>query len=182
MPSVVHASPSEGYEDEWQLEELVHALGGIFPLPDEITVERWQELDQQQIEDEAVRLALAAYAAKEEEVGEEHLRGAEKQIMLSAVDYRWVRHLTDLDRLREGIGLQAIAQVDPLVAYKREAFVMYAELMDAIRSDIVKAVFTVHKQEQPIVCNTYRSQHPHQPRRQATAQPSHRPCARQDQI
>ena len=70
--------------------------------------------------------------------------------MLSAVDYRWVRHLTDLDRLREGIGLQAIAQVDPLVAYKREAFVMYAELMESIRSDIVKAVFSIHVQEQPV--------------------------------
>ena len=84
------------------------------------------------------------------EIGDENMRQAEKQIMLSAVDYRWVRHLTDLDRLREGIGLQAIAQVDPLVAYKREAFVMYAELMESIRSDIVKAVFSVHVQEQPV--------------------------------
>ena len=49
------------------------------------------------------------------------------------------RHLTDLDHLREGIGLQAYAQVDPVVAYKREAFQMYSELMDAIRSDTVKA-------------------------------------------
>lgn len=76
------------------------------------------------------------------------MRQAEKQIMLWAVDNRWVRHLTDLDHLREGIGLQAYAQVDPLVAYKREAFAMYSALMEDIRSDIVKAVYTVQVQRQ----------------------------------
>jgi preprotein translocase subunit SecA len=81
------------------------------------------------------------------------MRQAERMIMLQAVDQRWVRHLTDLDRLREGIGLQAIAQVDPLVAYKREAFQMYKELMVDIRSDIVKALLnlTIRRQEeQPV--------------------------------
>jgi preprotein translocase subunit SecA len=67
------------------------------------------------------------------------------------VDYRWVRHLTDLDRLREGIGLQAIAQVDPLVAYQREAFNMYGELMTDIRSDIVKAIYAVQVRREPVV-------------------------------
>ena len=76
------------------------------------------------------------------------MRKAEKQIMLSAVDNRWVRHLTDLDRLREGIGLQGIAGVDPVVAYKREAFTMYNELMGDIRGDIVKSVFTIQLQRQ----------------------------------
>jgi len=68
--------------------------------------------------------------------------------MLWAVDNRWIRHLTDLDRLREGIGLQAFAQVDPLVAYKRESFNMYSELMNDIRGDIVKSVFSVQVQPQ----------------------------------
>jgi preprotein translocase subunit SecA len=67
------------------------------------------------------------------------------------VDYRWVRHLTDLDRLREGIGLRAFAQVDPLVAYKQEAFRMYLELMSDIRSDIVKSVFSVQVRAEPQV-------------------------------
>ncbi len=68
--------------------------------------------------------------------------------MLWAVDSRWVRHLTDLDRLREGIGLRALAQQDPVVAYKREAFDMYGEMIDAIRSDTVKSVFSVQLQSQ----------------------------------
>ena len=74
----------------------------------------------------------------------------EKQILLWAVDNRWIRHLTDLDRLREGIGLQAFAQVDPLVAYKREAFNMYGELMNDIRGDVVKAVLTLQLQPKQV--------------------------------
>jgi preprotein translocase subunit SecA len=71
--------------------------------------------------------------------------------MLRAVDERWVRHLTDLDSLREGIGLRAYGQVQPLVAYKKEAFEMYEELRDAIENDIVHAIFKVDvvRQQQP---------------------------------
>ncbi len=149
----VESFTSEQYDDEWRLDELAYALGAIFPLPEDFSIERWQGKKREKIEEDAVNLALAAYAAKDAEIGAANMRSVEKQIMLSAVDHRWVRHLTDLDRLREGIGLQAIAQVDPLVAYKREAFNMYMALMEDIRGDIVKAVMAVHvqKQEQPRV-------------------------------
>ncbi len=129
--------------EEWPLEDLAQALRGLFPFPAEFSVEEWRNRGVDDISDEAVELALAAYEAKEAQVGEPTMRQAERQIMLWAVDNRWVRHLTDLDHLREGIGLQAYAQIDPLVAYKREAFNMYADLMEEIRGDIVKAVFTV---------------------------------------
>ena len=126
---------------------MVQALRAVFPLPADFSPNGWAEASKEEIEDDAIELPMAAYEGKGEEIGEDLLRGAEKQIMLNAVDSRWVRHLTDLDRLREGIGLQAFAQVDPLVAYKREAFAMYSELMTDIRSDIVKTVFSVQKQE-----------------------------------
>ncbi len=146
--AMVDQFTSSEYEDEWQLEELLQALRGAFPVPAEFSATSWQDLSAEEIEDQAVEMALDAYAAKEDELGEETMRQAEKQIMLWAVDNRWVRHLTDLDHLREGIGLQAYAQVDPVVAYKREAFNMYAELMNDIRSDIVKAVYNVQVQSQ----------------------------------
>ncbi|MEZ4682512.1 MAG: preprotein translocase subunit SecA [Caldilineaceae bacterium] len=146
--AVVDQFTSSDYEDEWQLEELVQALRGVFPLPESFSVEPWEKLNSEEIEEQALELAMAAYAAKEAELGEEAMRQAEKQIMLWAVDNRWIRHLTDLDHLREGIGLQAYAQVDPVVAYKREAFNMYADLMNDIRSDIVKAVYSVQVQRQ----------------------------------
>ena len=146
--SVVAQFTSGEYEDEWQLDELVQALRGIFPLPAEFSVEQWHKRHRDEIEEQAVTLALDAYHAKETEMSEPTMRQAEKQIMLWAVDNRWVRHLTDLDHLREGIGLQAYAQVDPVVAYKRESFAMYSALMEDIRGDIVKAVYTVQMQRQ----------------------------------
>jgi preprotein translocase subunit SecA len=134
--------------EEWQLPELAQALRGIFPLPANFNIEEWRKGTREEVGESAIALALAAYEAKDTELGEETMRGAEKQIMLWAVDNRWIRHLTDLDHLREGIGLQAYAQVDPVVAYKREAFNMYGALMEDIRSDIVKAVYTVQVQRQ----------------------------------
>jgi preprotein translocase subunit SecA len=75
----------------------------------------------------------------------------DRMVMLRAVDERWVRHLTDLDALREGIGLRAIAQVQPIVAYKKEAHGMYVELLESIESDIVHAIYKVDvvRQQQP---------------------------------
>lgn len=145
--AVVDQFTSSEFDDEWQLDELVQALRGIFPVPEDFSAATWEEATADEIEEQALEMALAAYAAKEVEIGEEPMRQAEKQIMLWAVDNRWVRHLTDLDHLREGIGLQAYAQVDPVVAYKREAFNMYAELMDDIRSDIVKAIYSIQVQQ-----------------------------------
>ncbi|RIK42730.1 MAG: preprotein translocase subunit SecA, partial [Chloroflexi bacterium] len=145
---LVESFTAGSYEDEWKLDDLVQALNATFHLPGGVSAEAWAGLKKEEIEEQAVGLALQAYAAKEAELGAETMRRAEKQILLWAVDSRWVRHLTDLDRLREGIGLQAFAQVDPLVAYKREAFNMYGELMNDIRSDVVKAVLTIQVQRQ----------------------------------
>jgi preprotein translocase subunit SecA len=137
------------FEDEWQLDELARALRAlVHHVPADLGPARWHEMKRNAIEADAVEIAHQAYAAKELEIGEANMRQAEKQIMLWAVDSRWVRHLTDLDRLREGIGLRALAQQDPVVAYKREAFGMYGEMVDAIRSDTVKSVFSVQLQSQ----------------------------------
>jgi preprotein translocase subunit SecA len=144
---LVRSFLSSDYEEEWELDELAQALGGIFHFPPDFDVEQWRKLKADDIERQVIQIALDAYEAKEAELGEETMRRAEKQILLWAVDSRWVRHLTDLDRLREGIGLQALAQVDPLVAYKREAFNMYGELMHDITSDIVKAIYTIQVQQ-----------------------------------
>lgn len=70
--------------------------------------------------------------------------------MLRIVDNRWIRHLTDLDELREGIGLRAFAQMDPLVAYKREASEMYADLVASISHDIAYSIFHVQLMSRPV--------------------------------
>nr|HRJ42930.1 SEC-C metal-binding domain-containing protein [Caldilineaceae bacterium] len=138
VEQVVRHYTASAHAEEWELDEMVQMLRSVFPFPDSFTISDWDGLSADEMADLAVELALAFYAHKEEEYGEEVMRDAERQIMLHVVDHRWVRHLTDLDRLREGIGLQALAQVDPLVAYKRESFGMYQALMTDIRGDIVK--------------------------------------------
>jgi preprotein translocase subunit SecA len=148
VTALVSGFLSGEHPEEWPLDELGQALGGLFHMPPDFDPTYWRGLSSDTIEEQAVAMALDAYAAKEAEISEPTMRQAEKQIMLWAVDNRWIRHLTDLDRLREGIGLQAFAQVDPLVAYKREAFSMYSELMNDIRGDIVKSIYTIQVQKQ----------------------------------
>jgi preprotein translocase subunit SecA len=77
------------------------------------------------------------------------MRRLERLVMLRVVDNRWIRHLTDLDELREGIGLRAFAQQDPLIAYKREASEMYSELVDSISHDIAYSIFHVQLMTRP---------------------------------
>ncbi len=151
IEEIVGEFTSDDYEENWRREDLMQALKAIFPLPSGFTVAQWQGKTRAQIEDDAVKMAMDAYVAKEQALSPEFMRVIEKQLMLRAVDMRWIHHLTDLDHLREGIGLRAFAQVDPVVAYKREAFDMYADLMDDIRGDIVKAVFAFQMQPtQPV--------------------------------
>ena len=149
IDGVVQQHTAVRFDEEWNPEELPQALRAVFPFPQDFDPAPWSDSEADEITEQATAIAHQVYDAKEEEIDEHLLRDAERQIMLRAVDHRWVRHLTDLDRLREGIGLQAIAQVDPLVAYKREAFAMYQELMNDIRSDIVKTVMTLQVQKAP---------------------------------
>ncbi len=149
IEAVVQQHTANTFEEEWNLEELLLALRTVFPFPQNFDPTQWQDLSAAEITDQAIDIAHRIYDQKEREIDVDMLRDAEHQIMLHAVDHRWVRHLTDLDRLREGIGLQAIAQVDPLVAYKREAFAMYQELMNDIRSDIVSSIMSLQVQKAP---------------------------------
>ncbi|RME56857.1 MAG: preprotein translocase subunit SecA, partial [Caldilineae bacterium] len=150
--AIDHFESNAPNDEEWDLHELIQILRNIFPFPPNFDPSQWEGLSLDEIADQAVQMALETYEAKEKEYGETVMRDVERQIMLHAVDHRWVRHLTDLDRLREGIGLQAIAQVDPLVAYKREAFAMYQALMGDIRSDIVKAILSFRiERERPVL-------------------------------
>ena len=83
------------------------------------------------------------YQAREVEMGEENLRTLERLLMLRTVDVHWVQHLTATDNLRQGIGLHAYGQRDPLVAYRTEGSRMFRSLMERIRHDIVHSIYKV---------------------------------------
>ncbi len=127
--------------DEWDLAGLAVELNKIIFPPHGEQGENWRSLTTPELIDHLVEVTEKAYDAKEAALGAEMLRHLEQLVMLRAVDNRWVRHLTDLDELREGIGLRAFGQQDPLVAYKKEAHEMYQELISAISHDVTYAIY-----------------------------------------
>jgi preprotein translocase subunit SecA len=125
------------------IEALYHQLFTIFPVPEHITPDTMAQQSLDDLEETLLAGVREAYDAKTQELGEELMQRAERMVMLGSLDWHWRRHLTDLDILREGVGLLAIAQRDPLVEYKREAFRMWEELQSQMRARAVRDIFRV---------------------------------------
>ena len=129
--------------ESWNVEALLTGLRGMFPVPRDLTAEALSRLSKQE-----ARSAVQTYARKlceqrEAEVGAETMRALERLVMLRSFDVHWIEHLTAMENLRQGIGLQGVAQLDPLVAYKRQGHAMFDELMDRIRQDVARMIFQV---------------------------------------
>jgi preprotein translocase subunit SecA len=133
----------EAYAEEWDLEALTNAMAGLYPT--EITAAELREdlgdLTRDALIEEFQADARDEYAAKEEEFGSELMRELERFVILQVVDVRWREHLEHMDYLREGIGLRAMAQKDPLVEYTAEGERMFTELSRAIRGEVVLHLF-----------------------------------------
>jgi preprotein translocase subunit SecA len=141
LSGLVYNFTANEFPEEWDLVALHSAVRTIMPLPATLTSNVWANLAPEQIEEQLLELAENNYEEMEEFVGSEPLRRIEKQLMLQVLDTLWVRHLTALDSLREGIGLRAVGQQDPLVAYKKEAFEMYGQLRDTIKEEVVRKIY-----------------------------------------
>jgi preprotein translocase subunit SecA len=130
--------------DAWDLRGLVTTMHMTMPLPATmLNPDKWSELSADQIRDRLHEFAEAAYEEKQKQLGADVMRQAEHAVMLRAIDNLWVRHLTDLDALREGIGLRAYGQQDPLVAYRKEAYEMYEGLLGNVREIVARDIFRV---------------------------------------
>jgi len=134
---------------EWELDKLLAMVRTVLPL-DPKSLPAWQGLSVQHIDQQLLSAAQQIYEAKEQQMGSDMMRQLERMLMLKVVDDLWVRHLTALDELREGIGLRAFAQRDPLIEYKREAFDMFDELKAAIAHDVSHRIFFVQLQREPV--------------------------------
>ncbi|MCL2281565.1 MAG: preprotein translocase subunit SecA, partial [Dehalococcoidia bacterium] len=120
---------------------LIGTVKNIFPIPADITMETLQQMRPDDIKDTLIQSADEIYSQKEGEVGYTNMRTLERLVMLRVIDTLWVEHLTAIDYIRQGIGLQAMAQQDPLVAYKRQSSVMFDEFREAIRNDLARIIF-----------------------------------------
>jgi preprotein translocase subunit SecA len=141
------------FSEEWDLEEMLTMVRTY--LPTSLTVEGLgdpAELDSETVADLVVEDALKVYEAREERFGAAAAREMESWVLLRTIDSKWRDHLYEMDYLREGIGLRALAQRDPLVEYKNEGYKMFQEMMESIQSDFVRYLYhleIVREEEQP---------------------------------
>jgi preprotein translocase subunit SecA len=137
----------DDYDNPPDYHIVLSAVRNIIPLGDEYDVSRWSQMDPDEVVEELIEEMQRLYDEREVLFGEALMRDMERQLMLDIVDKHWVRHLTELDHLRQGIGLRAIAQQDPLVAYKREASTLWGEMIQSIEDAMIHTIFAV----QPVI-------------------------------
>ena len=131
----------EADAEDWDLDAMAIQVGALFPLPEDEEVEDWRQWKPDELEGHLLSLAEAAYDRMAERLGPEGMHDREKAVMLRAIDSAWIHHLTVLDELRQGIGLRAFGQQDPLVTFKREGFGMFQGLTRHISALIAHGIF-----------------------------------------
>jgi preprotein translocase subunit SecA len=134
--------PEKAYSEEWDWDGLAEDLKALAGT-DLVTPAMRSAENPYELADELTEAALAFYAAKEAELGAENLRQLERQVMLRVIDTRWMNHLLEMDYLREGIGLRAMGQRDPLVEYKAEAYEMFGFLVGEINHDFLRTIMHI---------------------------------------
>ena len=141
--SVARVAGEHKYLDTWQAEELVKRWEKIFLAPGELqyTREELDKLSPQDIQEQLEEKAHAFYEKKEADLGSDVMRELERVVLLKVVDSHWMDHIDAMHELRRGIGLQAYAQHDPIVEYKRQGFDMFDEMINEIKDDTARMIF-----------------------------------------
>ncbi|WP_347238635.1 preprotein translocase subunit SecA, partial [Dietzia sp. E1] len=157
VSAYVDGATAEGYVEDWDLEKLWDALRQLYPVS--ITAQEIIDGDEygspgdlsaKNLKDAVLDDVFARYDEREAEIegigGEGAMRQLERSVMLQVLDRKWREHLYEMDYLKEGIGLRAMAQRDPLVEYQREGYDMFSAMMDGVREETVAFLFNVKVQ------------------------------------
>lgn len=134
------------FPEEWDLASLADYVENFFLPGIHLTPEQLIDLSAEEIEEMLLEQATALYKNREELFGADLMREIERAVMLQVVDSKWMDHLDAMDMLREGIGLRAYGQKNPLVEYRREGFEMFQAMIDSIQEDIIRYVMRVTPQ------------------------------------
>ena len=169
LTTIIDARVSEGHAEDWDFDELWDALKQVYPIS--ITVEDLAEdagdrtkITRDQIVKEVLADAHLIYEEREKSVGEESMREIERRVMLSVIGERWPEHLYEMEYLKEGIGLRAMAQRDPLVEYQREGYDMYQSMLGAVREETVTYLFNLDLSKQRTQASAVRLAEPSRPK------------------
>ncbi|CAJ0902478.1 Protein translocase subunit SecA [Ralstonia sp. LMG 32965] len=142
--------PAETMEEQWDVAGLEKTLREDWGVDQPLvkTLEAAQSIEDEDLLKMVLDAAEAVYEGKVAQVGRESFAGFERSVMLQSLDTHWREHLAALDMLRQGIHLRGYAQKDPKQEYKRESFELFGRLLDTIRNEVTRIVFTVRIQSQ----------------------------------
>ena len=146
ITDVVDEATAIGHSDDWDLDQLWTELKTLYPISltiDEVLSEAGAKLTPEFLKRELISDAKLAYQRREESLGRTATRELERRVVLSVIDRRWRDHLYEMDYLKDGIGLRAMAQRDPLIEYQREGFALCQTMMGQIREDAVGFLFNL---------------------------------------
>jgi len=142
------------HPEEWDLEGLVRRYLESFNGEPKLEPAELAEKDRDGVKELLLARAKEAYAAREATIGEVNLRELERSVMLHFIDQKWMEHLRGMDELREGIGLRAYGQKDPLLEYKFEAYQMFQAMMAEIEHAVVRSLFRIRLVDQQAAART----------------------------
>lgn len=169
ITSTINAETDKGHAEDWDFDKLWSNLSSIYPIT--LTVDDLAEavgdkskITRDQLLNEVLADAKVVYEEREEEVGSESMREIERRVVLSVIGRRWPEHLYEMDYLKEGIGLRAMAQRDPLVEYQREGYAMYQSMMDAVREETVSYLYHLDLSKQRTQSSNIQLDIPAQPK------------------
>ena len=146
ITEIVETHTAVGHSDDWDFDQLWTELKTLYPITltiDEVISEAGAKLTSAFLIREIVSDARLAYERREESLGRSATRELERRVVLSVIDRRWRDHLYEMDYLKDGIGLRAMAQRDPLVEYQREGFALFQSMMSQIREDAIGFLFNL---------------------------------------
>lgn len=154
ISALIDSATAEGNGDDWDFNQLWSNLKTLYPA----TVTAQEIIDEaggksrvtaEFLKEEILSDARLVYQAREEAIGSESMRELERRVVLSVLGRKWQEHLYEMDYLKEGIGLRAMAQRDPLVEYQREGFVMFQSMMEAIREESIGFLYNLEVEVTP---------------------------------
>jgi len=138
--------PEEGQSN---LSGLLEDLSTIFPVPPKFKDDGFSELNDKQIVEKLTDYAITLYDQREQELGPDNMRIAERLVMLRVIDRLWMYHLTDMEHLRQGISLRSVGQQQPLVVYKKEGHASFEALLASIQHDVAHSIYRVGIAKEP---------------------------------
>ena len=148
-------APPEVYSEDWDLPALIRYAEEFFAPYGMLKADELGNLSREELDEYLHKVADEHYKTREAAIGSELMRELENLVMLKVVDNHWMEHLDSMDLLREGVGLRAYGQKDPLVEYKFEAYDMFEAMIGAIQDDVVRYIYHVNvvTEQQPAEAN-----------------------------